>query len=51
MASVSAGVVGAAAVNGPLNDGSNTKLWDTNSGGTWAFVWFIVAIILLFAVL
>jgi hypothetical protein len=51
MASVKAGVVTAAEVNGPINMGNPTKLWDLNSGGTWSFIWFVIAVIVLFVVL
>ena len=52
MASVRAGVVGAAEVNGPMNNGTQTgPMWDTQSGATWALFWFVVAIIVLFFVL
>lgn len=52
MASVRAGVVTAAEVNGPINGGGGGGgLWDVGSAGTWAFIWFVAAIILLFVVL
>lgn len=52
MASVRAGVVSGVEVNGPINNGTQTgPLWDPQSSGTWAGIWFVVAIILLFVVL
>jgi hypothetical protein len=50
MATVKAGVVTALEVNGPVNN-PTTKLADPGSGGFWAAVWFVVAIVLLFVVL
>lgn len=51
MASVRAGVVSAVEVNGPIANPSSGSLFDKNSAGTWAMVWFIVSIIMLFIVL
>lgn len=50
MASVNAGVVTAVEVNGPIANPA-VSLWDPSSGGTWAAIWFVVAIIILFFVL
>jgi hypothetical protein len=50
MASVQVGVVTAAQVNGPIAN-PQTKLVDPSSGGFWAGVWFVVALVLLFIVL
>jgi len=51
MASVKAGVVSAVEVNGPINSTPQTNLWDPKSGGTWAAIWFVVAVIILFVIL
>ena len=44
-----AGVVLATDVNGPMQVPGG-KLADTKSPGFWAFVWFVVAALLLFVV-
>lgn len=52
MASVRAGVMTDIDVNGPIGGGSPTgPLWDPKSGATWALIWFLAAIIILFFVL
>ena len=51
MATVRAGVVGVADVNGPIGGPGKMPLVDKNSGGTWAAVWFIAAVVVLFFVL
>jgi len=51
MASVRAGVVGVAEVNGPAANPTGGSLWDLQSGSTWAAILFVVAIIVLFVVL
>lgn len=50
MATVKAGVVSGVEVNGPsmVPDG---KVWDLQSGGTWALIWFMIAVVALFVIL
>jgi hypothetical protein len=47
---VQAGVVTGIEVNGPSAN-PTTKLWDPQSGGTWAVIWFLIAVVVLFVVL
>ena len=51
MASVKIGVQSGVDVNGPIGGAPTPPLWDPKSGGMWAFVLFIAAIIVLFFVL
>lgn len=51
MASVRAGVVGVAEVNGPMANPGPSPLWDPQTGGTWAAIWFVIAFVVLFFVL
>ena len=50
MSSVRAGVVSGVEVNGPMYN-PPTKVWDTQSGGTWALILFVIAVVVLFVVL
>ena len=52
MAVARAGVVTAVEVNGPLNSsGSAGPMFDFGNGSTWALLWFIFAVIILFVIL
>lgn len=50
MATIKAGLVGEAELEGPMNVGNdnNGSLFDLSSPSTWAFIWFCVALLLLF---
>lgn len=48
---VHAGLVTAAEVNGPMDTGQGMSLRNLlhpSSGATWALIWFLVALLLLF---
>lgn len=43
-----AGVVTAVEVNGPMATGEGTNFADWSSPATWALIWFLLALLLLF---
>ena len=51
MATVQAGVVTAAEVNGPINGGPVGMRFSLKSASTWAVIWFAIALFMLFVVL
>lgn len=49
MAAIKAGIVTESELEGPMNVGTdNNSLFDLSSPGTWAAIWFLVAVVLLF---
>lgn len=43
-----AGVLTAAEIEGPMPTASGGSMFNLSEGATWSFIWFMVALILLF---